>query len=571
MYSPRSITRSMDDLPRSLKWLTRIVRGSTVVAAALFLVGTPLFWTQPDLVRGVASQLSGLPEPSIVIDRRALWLGFLGSLPLVAVTLLGLWQLWRLFGQYQAGQFFPAGTQRYLRRFALALLCATLLTPIQSAWLSIAFSAGMPAGQRSLQVQVSLDILLPLLASVVLLAVAMVLSEASRIAERSRELEIASVAKTRFLAAASHDLRQPVVSISLLSELLREQPLPATATPLMDRIGDSVQALNHLLKGLLDLSRFEAGVVHAHPARVALRPLLIRAIGDEAEAARRKGIALRMRAAPLEIHSDPVLLEQILRNLVGNAVRYTRRGGVLVSARRRGTDRVLLQVWDTGSGIPVERQSLVFEEFVQLQSDEQGRAGGLGLGLSLVRRAAGILGAPLGLSSVVGRGSCFSIELPGAGFEAALGDVPAVTKTGLQGLQVWVVEDDPGVREALRMRLIGWGATVRDFGDVDSVRRALDSTPRLAPDLLLSDQCLPDGTGIEVVQLLRSVAATLPVLLVTGETAPNDIALVHSSGLPVLHKPFTSEDLFAAVRALGIGDLLTAEVQGPRMGCSGQG
>jgi signal transduction histidine kinase/CheY-like chemotaxis protein len=552
----------MDDLPRSLKWLTRIVRGSTGVAAAFFVVGTPLFWTQPELVRDLATHMSGMPESSMVIDQRATWLAFLGSLPLVAVSLFGLWQLWCLFGQYQAGYFFQMGTQRYLRRFALALLLATVLIPIENAWLSIAFTAGMPEGQRNLQIALSLDIMLPLLAGAVLLAVAVVLSEASRIAERSRELEIASVAKTRFLAAASHDLRQPVVSISLLSELLREQPLPATAIPLMDRIGDSVQALNHLLKGLLDLSRFEAGVVHAHPTRVALRPLLIRAIGDETEAARRKGIALRMRAAPLEIHSDSVLLEQILRNLVGNAVRYTRRGGVLVSARRRRTHRVLLQVWDTGPGIPVQRQSVVFEEFVQLQADDHGRAGGLGLGLSLVRRAADLLGAPLALTSVVGRGSCFSIELPMAGFEAAAGQVSTGTKTGLQGRQVWVVEDDPGVRDSLRMRLIGWGATVRDFGDVASVRRALDCAPHLAPDLLLSDQCLPDGTGVEVAQLLRSVAATLPVLLVTGETAPHEIAIVHSSGLPVLHKPFTSEGLFAAVRALGIADMPTADSHG---------
>lgn len=549
----------MNDLPRSLKWLTRIVRGATVLAAAIDLVGMPLFWMHPELVRAHAVAMSGLPESSIVIDGRALWLGFFGTLPLVCVSLLGLWHLWRLFGQYQAGQFFQIGTLRHLRRFAWALLCATLLSPIHSAWLSIAFSAGMPPGQRRLTIELDSDMLFPLLAGVVLLAVAIVLSEASRIAERSRELEIASVAKTRFMAAASHDLRQPVVSISLLSELLREQPLPATAVRLMDRIGDSVRALNDLLKGLLDLSRFEAGVVHAQESRVALRPLLVRTIGDEAEAARRKGIALRVRAAPFEIHSDPLLLEQILRNLVGNAVRYTRRGGVLVSARRRGSDRVLLQVWDTGPGIPAQSQPLVFEEFVQLNPDEQGRAGGLGLGLSLVRRAAGVLGTPLALRSVVGRGTCFSIELPMAGFESVPGQVASAAETGLLGRQVWVVDDDPGVREALRLRLIGWGATVRDFGNVDAIRRALAEDARILPDLLMSDQHLPDGTGIEVAQLLRATAGTLPVLLVTGDTAPGDIALVHSSGLPVLHKPFTSDALLAAVRALGVGDLLATE------------
>jgi CheY-like chemotaxis protein len=227
---------------------------------------------------------------------------------------------------------------------------------------------------------------------------------------------------------------------------------------------------------------------------------------------------------------------------------------VLVSARRRGSDRVLLQVWDTGPGIPQHSQSLVFEEFVQLDAGEQGRAGGLGLGLSLVRRAAGVLGAPLALRSLVGRGTCFSIELPLAGFESAQDDAGPADQSGLKGQQVWVVEDDALVREALRLRLIGWGATVRAFGTVDSVRQACADVALAPPDLLVSDQRLPDGTGIEVVRMLRAGLVTLPVLVITGDTAPNDIALLHSSGLPVLHKPFTSDGLLAAIHALGVSD-----------------
>jgi signal transduction histidine kinase len=436
------------------------------------------------------------------------------------------------------------------------MLGGTLLAPLEKAWYSIAFSMGMPPAQHMLVIGADVGgMLVPILASAVMLAIAEVLSGASRIADRSRELEVASAAKTRFLAAASHDLRQPVVSISLLTELLREQPLPAAAGPILARIGDSVQALNELLKGLLDLSRFEAGAVQVHKSRIALRLLLTKTTGDEAEAARRKGIALRVHTAPFEILSDAVLLEQILRNLVGNAVRYTRRGGVLVSARRRGSNRVLLQVWDTGPGIPAQSQANVFEEFVQLDPEGQGRSGGLGLGLSLVRRAASVLGTPVALRSVVGRGSCFSIELPLDGFESALGAAVSVSEAGLRGRLVWVVEDDDGVREALRLRLVGWGATVRDFGSVAGLRQALADATRVLPDLLVSDQRLPDGTGIEVAQLLRTAVAALPVLMVTGDTAPADIAMLQASGLPVLHKPFTSEGLLAAMHALGIGDL----------------
>ncbi len=540
----------MNDLPRSLKWLIRIVRGVCAVAIAVLLVGTPFVWSSPYIVRMNASGLSGLPMASIVIDQRAQWLGFLVSLPSVGVSTYGAWQLWRLFGEYRTGRFFAVATQGHLRRFAWALLGLAVLAPITSALLSMVFSAGMPRGEQTLVVGVSMDFLLELVAGVAILAIAFVLTQASGLSERNHELEVAGLAKTRLLAAASHDLRQPVVSVSLLTELLREQPLPATAAPLVERIGESVRALNDLLKGLLDLSRFEAGVVRAQESVFALRPLLQRVLGDEAESARRKGLVLRLHAPPFSVRSDRMLVEQVLRNLVGNAVRYTRRGGVLLSARRCGPGRVRVQVWDTGPGIPEQSRSRVFEEFVQLQTEGAGRGGGLGLGLALVRRAADVLGAPLQLRSVVGRGSCFSIELPSAGPQADAGDAAAAAGTGLQGRSIWIVEDDPGGREALCLRLAGWGALVRDFGDVGSVRSALAQPAPVPPQLLLTDLRLPDGTGLDVVALLRSADATLPVLVVTGDTAPGDIALVHTSGLPVLHKPFTSEALLAALQAL---------------------
>jgi signal transduction histidine kinase/CheY-like chemotaxis protein len=374
----------------------------------------------------------------------------------------------------------------------------------------------------------------------------------AKVAERTRELEAANAAKTRFIAAASHDLRQPVVSIGLLTELMREQALPAALVPILARIGDSVQALNALLKGLLDLSRFDAGAVEVRPARIALRLLMERVIGDEVEAARRKGLALRHRARPVDVHADPLLLEQILRNLVGNAVRYTHRGGVLVSARRRGTAHVLLQVWDTGAGIPPESKVKVFDEFVQLGNDARGRAGGLGLGLSLVRRAASLMGASVELRSIVGRGSCFSVELPLASPDSVRSVAAPAEESGLRGRKVWVVEDDTDVREALCLRLGGWGATVHEFEDLGSVRRAIRRPQLELPDLLVSDQRLPDGEGIEAAQLLRTSDATLAVLLVTGDTSPADIAHLRASGLPVLHKPFTSDELLTAVRALQI-------------------
>jgi len=367
-----------------------------------------------------------------------------------------------------------------------------------------------------------------------------------RVAERT--VELANAAKTRFLAAASHDLRQPVLSISLLTDLLREQPVAPAQGALLRRVGDSVQALNGLLKGLLDLSRFDSGAVHARIERVALRPLVDAVLGDEHAHAQEKGIALRVRVANWAVASDPLLLEQIVRNLVGNAVRYTERGGVLVAARRRGADRVRLEIWDTGPGIAPGSQVLVFEEFVQLDNPARERSRGLGLGLSLVRRAAAVLDAPVTLRSRPGHGSRFAVELPFAGEVETARAAPSTRGDGLEGWRVWLVEDDPDVREATQLSLARFGADVRTFAGASACQTAVDEGA--APDLLVTDQRLPDGSGLAVAAHLHSRHPDVPVLVVTGNSAPDDLALLAASGLPVLHKPYPSADLYAAVLAL---------------------
>jgi CheY-like chemotaxis protein len=272
----------------------------------------------------------------------------------------------------------------------------------------------------------------------------------------------------------------------------------------------------------------------------------------ELEAARAKGLNLRLRDGGLAVHADPVLLEQVVRNLVSNAVRHTERGSVLLSARRRGAGEVLLQVWDSGPGIPPEQQSLVFEEFVQLGNPARDASRGLGLGLSLVRRAAEVMRAPLTLRSVPGRGSCFSLRLPLAQVVIASPAPPQASPGGLSGRRVLVVDDDEGLRETLRLRLESWGAQVQAFAEVQALSAALarGAVPE-PPHLLLSDQRLPDGDSRDVARLLAQWHPQVPVLVVTGDTAPADLARLDALGWPVLHKPFDSEALFAAVlRAL---------------------
>jgi signal transduction histidine kinase/CheY-like chemotaxis protein len=382
----------------------------------------------------------------------------------------------------------------------------------------------------------------------------------ARVTQRTSELAEANAAKTRFLAAASHDLRQPVVAISLLAGLLREQKLPEMARTLAHRIGDSVSALHGLLAGMLDLSRFDAGVIHPEHEAVALRPLLEAALADERPAAQGRGLELRLRCGEWTVQTDRVLLERIVRNLVGNAVRYTDRGGVLVAARRRGARTLRLQVWDTGRGIPLDRQEAVFEEFVRLEGvggandAPKERGVGLGLGLSLVRRAAQLLDLPLRLRSRAGRGSCFEIELPlaDAPEPAVLAGSPSALGA-LHGLRVWLVDDEPDVRQALQWRLQSWGAQVQAFALAGAAREAARATDE-PPQLLITDQRLPDGQGSDLAAGLRErLGAALPVLLVTGDTGPQDLRQLDATGLATLHKPFDSATLLQALQALGIG------------------
>jgi signal transduction histidine kinase/CheY-like chemotaxis protein len=374
----------------------------------------------------------------------------------------------------------------------------------------------------------------------------------TRVQERTRSLQEANAAKTRFLAAASHDLRQPVVAIGLLAGLLREQLSGPLAT-LAQRLVLAVGALESMLKGLLDVSRLDTGSFKAEQQAVPLQEVFDSIAAHEAEAAQAKGIRLRCRPTVLVAKSDRVLLEQILRNLVGNAVRYTDRGGVLVAARRRG-DQVLLQVWDSGRGIPEARQAEVFEEFVQLGNPQRDRSQGLGLGLALVRRGAALLGVPLSLRSTVGRGSCFSVTVPGAAASAAPALAEAGTASSLKGLSVVLVEDDPAVCQALAQRLRAWGAVVMAFERPTELFRMLGGeagTPLTSADLLITDQRLPEATGVEVAARVRSHLGThLPVLVITADTAPQDIAPLAASGLPVLCKPFGAQDLLRAIEAL---------------------
>ncbi|MFG6465823.1 hybrid sensor histidine kinase/response regulator [Roseateles sp. BYS87W] len=372
-----------------------------------------------------------------------------------------------------------------------------------------------------------------------------------RVRERTAALEAANTAKTRFLAAASHDLRQPMVTIGVLVGVLREQLVSPAQQRLIGRVDEAVAAMEGLLAGLLDLSRLDAAGLRVAREPVNLRVLLEALAAHEREAAVQRGLRLRVRVpAEATVLGDAVLIEQVLRNLVGNALRYTERGGVLVGVRRRGA-HWRVAVWDTGRGIPAAEQARVFEDFVQLDNPQRDRSRGLGLGLAIVRRATGLLGAEILLRSTPGRGSCFALDLPAVDAAAApRAESAPPPGPALSGRTVCLVEDDDGAREALRLRLQAWGGEVVALASPAELREGLAEGRWPAFDLLVTDMRLPGGSGLDVVAALRAAQGPVPAVIVTGNTAPEDLAELGASGLPVVHKPFRAEQLAQALRPL---------------------
>ncbi len=376
-----------------------------------------------------------------------------------------------------------------------------------------------------------------------------------RVTERTRELELAHQSKSRFLAAASHDLRQPVVTIGLLVDLLREHIQAPTQRRMIDRVHDAVASMETLLKGLLDLSRLEAGSIQPRITTVELQRLFDAIAPHADDAAARRKLRLRLRPTRLAVRSDAVLLEQVLRNLVGNALRYTERGGVLVAARRR-RGRIELRVMDSGPGIPADQQEHIFEEFVQGGHASEASPGdghvGLGLGLAIVRRSLALLAHPLSLRSEPGRGSSFTITLDEASAPPPMPAKPALPGQPLRHWRVVLVDDDAQVRSAVTARLAAWGAEVEAHAGLASFRQWLALRPRghSGIDIVVTDHRLIGASAIDVIDALRSHAGPVPVLVITGDTDGRELARLQAQGIPVLHKPFRADALLGMILQL---------------------
>jgi len=375
-------------------------------------------------------------------------------------------------------------------------------------------------------------------------------------AEKERA-EAANRAKTGFLAAASHDLRQPIHAIGLfvpaLKRMAQENRVSTGAlTVVADRMQSALDALGELLSRLLDLSRLDAGAVQVHAQDMPLAPLLASLSDEVAEPCEAKGLRLRVRDSGLWVRSDPAVLRTILSNLMGNAARYTNRGGLLVAARARG-DCVEIQVWDTGIGIAPDESARITEEFFQGRNSraDARQSRGFGLGMSIVNRSAELLGAELRWRSELGRGSMFAVRLaraappdkrPTQQGEATATDAsqPALMPPPAQprALTVLVVDEDEDILTAMSFLLRSWGHIPLLAADLAQAVQLAASHKNTLDVALVDFHLARNESGLAVAEQLRAcVRPDLPLAIVTGDTTADVMAAVRAAGATMMHKP----------------------------------
>lgn len=370
------------------------------------------------------------------------------------------------------------------------------------------------------------------------------------VAERTAELARANQYKTRFLAVASHDLRQPLHALNLFIGQMRDNPDQIEREHLENRISEAATSINDLFDALLDMSKLEAGVLVPNVTAFPIASVFERIERTFAPLAANTGLQFRIVRSDIWVSSDAILLERILLNLVSNAFRATPEGGVLLGCRRQGGN-VRIDVCDTGPGIPLEVQSELFKEFFRLDPSSEGRSDSLGLGLSIVDGLAQLLGHHVELSSTPGRGSRFSISVPiaTARIEPSPDPDPAFSPEPMAGRRVLVIDDDAMVRDSMAGILKGWGC---DVTLVDSVDGATTAAELDVPELVISDYRLGrEQTGLEAIAAIHRISGhTVPAFLITAETSVEKLRDAASSGYPILHKPVTPMALRAMTSKL---------------------
>ncbi len=396
-----------------------------------------------------------------------------------------------------------------------------------------------------------------------------------KVDERTHQLALANTAQRRFLAVASHDLRQPLHAMGLFVGQLRGSMDEGQRDRVIEQAGAAVTDLNELFDALLDLSQLDAGTLNAQPTDFPITRIFDRLEMTFASAAREAELDLRIVPSTAWVHSDPILLERILLNLVSNAVRHTRRGGVVIGCRRRGdasglaserqgNDNLRIEVWDSGPGIPTEQRDNIFNEFVRLAPLDTERQRGLGLGLAIVQRLCELLGHTMIVESIVGKGSRFSVSVP-VGATGKSTAAPQSETAGLspsfEGLLVAVIDDDPLVLDSMGGLLGSWGCTaVMAAGAVEALAHLAEQ--HRPPDLIIADYNLADGlTGITAVEAVRArFGRGIPAFLISADLTPERFSEVRAAGYQLLRKPASPVMLRALMLSMLGSDVKTFPV-----------
>jgi two-component system, sensor histidine kinase len=497
------------------RWLAMLFLTCTVwgVGPAWFLLQNP---SADTLLTAILLAAAGLSAPLVGASRPAVYLSLLPALVPVLLTLTL---------RPSVGALSGSATPLLLAGLALAFLLVLLrLILDQNDSLTLLLAVGLRNEDLVLQLRSQIEV----------------------VARAHQE-------KTRFLASAAHDLRQPLHALGMFCAAL-QQRLPNTPErPLVRNMMSAIESLETSFSAMLDISKFDAGLVQKAPRTFPIRDIfrrLYQQFGGDAEA---RNLALRFRATRRIVCSDPLLLERVLGNLVQNALRYTREGGVLVAARRH-RQGVALEIWDTGVGIPADEKDMIFREFYQIDNPERDRGRGLGMGLAIVRRLCNLLEHQLELHSKLGHGSVFRVLVP-AGEANAIDATPTEADTlppRKQGtVTVMLIDDERAIREATRELLrplhveVLVAATIAEA--VDVAKAAQEPI-----DLIMSDWRLRgQENGVAAVQAVRCVAGdATPAVLITGDTSPELLQLAHESGLVILHKPLQPHHIVRLVRHL---------------------
>ncbi|MFL0801954.1 MAG: hybrid sensor histidine kinase/response regulator [Agarilytica sp.] len=360
-------------------------------------------------------------------------------------------------------------------------------------------------------------------------------------AKQKEDAEKANIAKSKFLAAASHDLRQPMHALVLFTSVLKEKVSDPLLLKTVDNIGASVDALQGLFNALLDISKLDASIIDIEPTDISLRELFEPIEKEFRAESENKGIDLFIQQNQYRVHTDPQLLGRILRNLLSNAIRYTEHGSVTVTFHK-ANGYVDIQVKDTGPGIAEEHQHIIFNEFTQLHNPERDREKGLGLGLAIVKRLATLLDYNIEVQSELGQGASFNLCVPVAKERPASKTThipePQPLPTSLQGFRVILVDDEAAIRAGIETLLSSWGCEIECFESSAHCCDFLQKTD-FKPQAILSDYRLQNNkTGLQLVNDVQQLMkAKIPSAIITGDTAPDRLMEAKKEGHLLLHKP----------------------------------